>query len=357
LPETVDEKLADLENRRDSIDERLADDDVRTPANVFDPLLADFDTLLDEIRFDIETLAKLSEDTGDFYEEICSDLWDAHGNLQKIEKIISYYELHTAQESDKTAVFDNVRTVVDELCHPLGIDFDIIPICWNETALVTFIQEAVYGLWLPRNISTASFNEFAPLIAHEIAHVTMDYRESYTLPDTVNQERRRIASEFDDREETVTDALSYWYEELYCDTIGTLTFGPAYAVSLTRCLFSDNPYKLPARQVRQEHPPEALRYRHVMKTLADEFPEELHRLAERETADYGDHLDQLSSKRTPEYTDWWNDRFLHAITEDTKQFFTPDTGELADAITHPGTDTADTVTLRARVNRNLLETI
>jgi len=64
------------------------------------------------------------------------------------------------------------------------------------------------------------------------------------MPDTVNQERKRIASEFDNREKTVADALEDWYEELHCDTIGTLTFGPAYAVSLIRRLFSDNPYKL-----------------------------------------------------------------------------------------------------------------
>mgnify|MGYP000173937800 CR=1 FL=1 len=356
MPETVDQQLSDLEDRRNYIDKRLAATDVPTPDNVFDPLLTDFDELLEEIQYDIETLATLSDDTSDFYEEICSDLWDAHSRLQKIEKIISYYELHTDQESDSTAVFDNVRTVVDELCHPLGIDFDIIPICWNQTALVTFIPEAVYGLWLPRNISTASFNAFAPLIAHEIAHVTMDYRDGYTLPDSVNQERRRIASEFDNREETVTDALRYWYEELYCDTIGTLTFGPAYAVSLTRRLFSDNPYKLPAIHVEQQHPPDALRYRHVMNILADEYPEELHRLAQRQTADFRHHLDQLSSKRTPNYTDWWDDRFLDAIADDTKQFFTPDTRQLADALTQPDADTPDTVTMRARVNRSLLET-
>ena len=41
MPETVDEKLSDLETRRDCIDARLAADGVPTPDNVFDPLLAD----------------------------------------------------------------------------------------------------------------------------------------------------------------------------------------------------------------------------------------------------------------------------------------------------------------------------
>jgi hypothetical protein len=279
LHKTVDQKLTELEHRRDYIDTRLADDDVPTPDNVFDPLLSEFDELLDEIRYDIETLAELRDDTHDFYEEICNDLWDAHSNLQKIEKIISYYELHTTQAADSTAVFDNVRTVVNELCHPLGIDFDIIPIHWNQTALVTIIPAAVYGLWLPRNLSTERFTAFAPLVGHEIGHVTMDYRDEY-MSNTVNQERRRIASEFDNRERNVADALEYWYEELYCDTVGTLTFGPAYAISLARHLFSNNPYKLTSTvQSEHQHPPDALRYRHIMNILANDYPDDLYRLA------------------------------------------------------------------------------
>jgi len=357
LPETVDQKFTDLEHRRDYIATRLGDDDVPTPDNVFNPLLADFDELLDEIRYDIETLAGLSDDTQDFYDGICNDLWDAHSKLQKIEKIISYYELHTTQATDSNAVFDNIRTVVNELCHPLDVDFDIIPIHWNQTALVRIVPTAVYGLWLPRNISTMSFTEFAPLIGHEIGHVTMDYQDNYTLPDSVNRERRLIASEFENREQTVADALRDWYEELYCDTVGTLTFGPAYAVSLTRRLFSDNPYKLtPSIHREHQHPPDALRYHHVMNILADDFSDELHRLAHEHTAAFRDHLDQLSSKRTPAYTDWWNDQFLDAIIEDAKQFFTPDTEQLADALTRPDAEIPDTVSMRARVNQDLLET-
>lgn len=357
MPNTVDQEFSDLEHRRDYISTRLADDGVPTPDNVFNPLLADFDDLLDEIQYDIETLSELSDNTDDFYEEICNDLWDAHSKLQKIEKIISYYELHTTQVTDSTAVFDNVRTVVDELCHPLGIDFDIIPIHWNQTALVRIVPTAVYGLWLPRNVSTESFTEFAPLIGHEIGHVTMDYRDSYTLPDAVNQERRRIAGEFDNREQTVADALRDWYEELYCDTVGTLMFGPAYAVSLTRRLFSDNPYKLtPSIHREHQHPPDALRYHHVMNILADDYPDELHCLAHEHTATFRDHLNQLSSKRTPTYTDWWNDQFLNAIIDDAKQFFTPDTEQLSTALTHPDTDISETVTKRTRINQDLLKT-
>jgi hypothetical protein len=356
LLKTADQKYSELERRRSYIADRLATDDVPTPDNVFNPLLADFDELLDEIQYDIETLSQLSDDTSDFYEEICNDLWDAHSNLQKIEKIISYYELHTTQETDSTTVFDNVRAVVNELCHPLGIEFDIIPIRWNQTALVRIIPTAVYGLWLPRNISTETFTEFAPLIGHEIGHVTMDYRDYY-MSDTVEQERRRIASEFDDREGTVADALADWYEELYCDTVGTLTFGPAYAVSLTRRLFSDNPYKFTSTvQTEHQHPPDALRYRHVMEILSDKYPDELHRLAHEQTAPFRQHLNQLSSKQTPAYADWWNDRFLDAITNDATQFFTPDIDQLAATITHPDADVPDIVDMRSRVNRSLLVT-
>jgi len=356
LLKTANQKYSELERRRSYIADRLAADDAPTPGNVFNPLLADFDGLFNEIQYDIETLSELSDDTSDFYEEICNDLWDAHSNLQKIEKIISYYELYTTQEADSTTVFDNVRTVVNELCHPLGIDFDIIPIRWNQTALVRIIPTAVYGLWLPRNISTETFTELAPLIGHEIGHVTMDYRDYY-MSDTVKQERRRIASEFDDREETVADALVNWYEELYCDTVGTLTFGPAYAVGLTRRLFSDNPYKFTSIvQTEHQHPPDALRYRHVMDILADKYSEELHRLAHEQTATFRQHLDQLSSKQTPAYADWWNDRFLDAITSDATQFFTPDTDQLTAAITQPDAGEPDSIDMRARVNRTLLET-
>jgi len=355
LPETVDHKLSELEHRRDYIADRLADETVPTPDNVFDPLLADFDDLLDEIRYDIETLATLSDETTDFYEEICNDLRDAHSTLQKIEKIISYYELHTTQETDSSAVFDNVRSIVDELCHPLDIDFDIIPIHWNQTALVRIIPKAVYGLWLPSNISTETFPEFAALIGHEIGHVTMDYRDYY-MSDTVKQERRQIASEFTDRERIVADALEHWYEELYCDTVGTLTFGPAYAVSLTRRLVSDNPYKLTYSVNReQQHPPDALRYRHVMNILADDYPDIFHRRAYEQTATFRDHLDQLTSKQTPAYTDWWNDRFLNAVNEDAKQFFTPDIEQLATALTQPDADMPYPVASRAQVNRTVLE--
>lgn len=355
MHKTADQKYSELERRRSYIADRIAADNIPTPDNVFSPLLADLDELLDEIQYDIETLSELSDDTSDFYEEICNDLWDAHSNLQKIEKTISYYELYTTQEADSTPVFDNVRIVVNELCHPLGIDFDIIPIRWNQTALVRIIPTAVYGLWLPRNISTDTFTEFAPLIGHEIGHVTMDYRDCY-MSDTVKQERRQIASEFDDREETVADALVDWYEELYCDTIGVLTFGPAYAVSLTRRLFSDNPYKLAsAVQKGFQHPPDALRYRHVMNILSNKYPEELHCLAYEQTATFRQHLDNLSSKQTPAYSDWWNDRFLNAITNDATQFFTPDTNQLAAAITQSDADVSDSIDMRAGVSRALLE--
>lgn len=357
LPKTVDQKYTELEHRRAHIADRLADEDVPTPDNVFNPLLTDFDALLDEIQYDIETLAELSDNTGDFYNEICNDLSDAHSKLQKVEKIISYYELHTAQEADAPAVFDDIRTTVEELCHPLGINFDIIPIRWNQTAIVRIVPKAVYGLWLPRNISTETFTSFAPLIAHEIGHVTIDYRDYY-MSDTVNQERKRIASEFgDNREETIAEALADWYEELYCDTVGTLTFGPAYAVSLARRLFSDNPYKLAyAVATEHQHPPDALRYRHVINVLDDEFPAEIHRLARENTQTFRNHLDQLSAKKTPAYTDWWNDQFLDVIIDDAKQFFTPDTEQLATALTQPDADISDTVAMRARVNRTVLDT-
>ncbi|WP_332900410.1 hypothetical protein [Haladaptatus sp. CMSO5] len=355
MPETVDQKFSELQRRRAYIADRIVDDEVPTPDKVFNPLLADFDALLDEIQYDIETLTGLSDGTDDFYEQICNDLWDAHSKLQKVEKIISYYELHTVQETDSTAIFDNVRTVVDELCHPLNINFDIIPIRWNQTALVRIVPTSVYGLWLPRNISTETFTEFAPLIGHEIGHVTMDYREYY-MPDTVNQERKRIASEFDNREETVADALVDWYEELYCDTIGTLTFGPAYAVSLTRRLFSDNPYKLAySIATEHQHPPDALRYRHVMNILDDEFPADVHRLAHEQTETFRQHLEQLSSKKTHAYADWWNDRFLDAIHDDANQFVASDTHQLATALTESDADMPDTIAMRARVNRALLE--
>lgn len=356
MPETVDQKYSQLERRRSYIADCIADDDIPTPANVFDPLLDDFDALLNEIQYDIETLNELSADTHDFYEEICNDLWDGHSKLQKVEKIISYYELHTVQEADSTAVFDDIRTAVDELCHSLGIDFDIIPIRWNQTALVRIVPAAVYGLWLPRNISTGTFTEFAPLIGHEIGHVTMDYRDYY-MPSSVNRERKRIASEFDNRERMVADALEDWYEELYCDAIGTLTFGPAYAVSLTRRLFSDNPYKLSyAIATEHQHPPDALRYKHVMTILDDEFPAEIHRIAHEQTGTFRDHLDQLASKKTPAYRDWWNDRFLAAIRDDAKQFVTLDTEQLVTALTQPDAEMPDTLVMRSRVNRSLLET-
>lgn len=356
MPKTVDRKYSELERRRSYIAERLYEDDVPTPDNVFNPLLEDFDALLDEIQYDIETLTELDDNTGDFYEEICNDIEDAHSKLQKIEKIISYYELYTIQQKASTTVFDNVSAIVDELCHPLGIDFNIIPIRWNQTALVRIVPAAVYGLWLPRDISTETFAEFAPVIGHEIGHVTMDYRDYY-MPDSINQERKRIASEFDNREEAVAEALADWYEELYCDAIGTLTFGPAYAISLTRRLFSDNPYKLTYGMATEyQHPPNALRYQHVMNILEDAFPEDIHRLAHEQTATFRDHLDQLASKRPLTYTDWWNERFLDTIYDNATQFVTPDTEQLATALNDPDADLPDTIAMRAHVNQTLVST-
>ena len=357
LPETVHHQYSELERRRDDITARLGDDDLHIPDNVFDPLLAQLDTLLDEIQYDIETLTDLSGETHDFYEEICNDLADGHTHLQKVEKIISYYELHTAQQTEYQAIFQNVSDVVDELCQTLDIAFDIIPIIWNQTALVRIVPETVYGLWLPRNITTDSFDAFAPIIAHEIAHATFDYRDT-VLPDPVNDERKRIASEFGDRrEQTVANELAEWYQELYCDAIGTLTFGPAYAVSLTQRLFSDNPYQLGRTpSMETSHPPDALRYRNVMAILEDEFPEVLHSNAQENTQAFTHHLDQLSPKKTHAYSDWWDDQYLIAIVADAKQVVNQDVDHLVSAIDGPETEVPADTANRARVNRELVGT-
>lgn len=357
MPETVHQQYSELEHRRDDITARLEDEDLSTPDNVFDPLLIQLESLLDEIRYDIETLAELSGDTHDFYEEICNDIADCHTHLQDVEKIIAYYELHTTQQTEYGAVFDNVSAVVDELCNALDITLDIIPIIWNQAALATIVPEAVYGLWLPRNISTNSFDTFAPLIAHELAHATFDYRGTI-LPDAISKERRRIASEFgDNREPSVADELADWYQELYCDAIGTLTFGPAYAVSLTRRLFSNNPYQVRPSLTREtSHPPDALRYRNVMAILEDEFPADLHSKAQEHTQAFTHHLDQLSAQKTQAYTDWWDDQYLAAIVADAKQIVNHDVDDLVATIDGPEPETpADTAT-RTRVHRELVET-
>lgn len=357
LPETIHQKYSELERRRDDIASRLADKNLSTPDSVFDPLLAKLDARLDEIQYDIETLTDLSGNTHAFYEEICNDLADGHSHLQKVEKIISYYELHTTQQMEYRTVFQNISDVVDELCEILDIDLDIIPIVWNQTALVQIISEAVYGLWLPRNIATESFDAFAPIIAHEIAHATFDYRGTI-LPDPVNEERKRIASEFGDRrEQTVAQKLVDWYQELYCDAVGTLTFGPAYAVSLTRRLFSDNPYQLGLSQTSEiSHPPDALRYRNVMRILEGEFPADLHSIAQEKTREFTRHLDQLSPKKTHAYTDWWDDQYLEAIVTDAKQVVNQDINNLVSAINRPHAEVPTDTANRARVNRDLVET-
>jgi hypothetical protein len=47
-----------------------------------------------------------------------------------------------------------------------------------------------------------------------------------------------------------------------------------------------------------------------MNILADDYPDVLHCYAYEQTTTFRNHLDQLTPKQTPAYTDWWNDRFL-----------------------------------------------
>jgi len=93
-----------------------------------------------------------------------------------------------------------------------------------------------------------------------------------------------------------------------------------------------------------------------MNILNDEFPADIYRSVHEQTNTFRQHLDQLSSKKTHAYADWWNDRFLGAIHDDANQFVASDTQQLATALTEPDADMPDTIAMRARVNRTILET-
>lgn len=353
---TINAKYRGLESRKNHIADGLSDDSLPGPGYVFEPLLADVESLLSEIRFDIETLATIAGGDQDFYEEICNDLCDAENKIRKVEKIVAYYELHNAQTKRSQSLFDEIERVVRELSHvfAMNIDIDVIPITWNETALVRIAPESVYGLWIPRNVSVDSFTYFAPLVAHEIGHVTTDYR-GVILPDEVNAERKRIAREFgSSRERKVANALSYWYEELYCDSIGALTFGPAYVVTLAQWLFSDNPYELPHQgDVNANHPPDALRYKNAISIIETEFGDDILAETTDKVENFIEHINALSNKQRPSYNDWFDEQYLEAIRNDAKQFLNLDTEQLRAVIENPRLDMPSEVEVRGEVNREI----
>jgi hypothetical protein len=293
--------------------------------------------LLYERAYDQEPDA---EATHELYEEYLGAIDAVASELQVLEFELVYLDLDQYQRNSTTSsLLDHASSLSSELEDAFGIDITVLPVIWDGFAIDPFDENIpatgdlsqIYVLILPRTQSDPEF--YAPILAHELAHAVLDRQDDLKTDfyNVVRSVQRRTRQEIDD-EAHFARSWRAWFEELFCDACGVLTFGPAYLSSLARHLHHSNPYYIEKNTDRDLHPPPALRFDLVMN-LSDEFFADLIDGIRDDRIAFERHLDALEHSRPRIYETYDYGELRTFITQEVPAAVDHDLEALVDDLT------------------------
>lgn len=317
--------------------------------------------LLYERAYDQEPDA---EATHELYEEYLAAIDSVASELQVLEFELVYLDLHQYQRNSTTPRrLDHASSLSSELEDTFDIDITVLPVIWDgfatdpldENIPATGELSQIYVLILPRTQSEPEF--YAPIIAHELAHAVLDRHQPLKTAfyNAVRDVQRRTRQEIDD-ETHFARSWRAWFDELFCDACGVLTFGPAYLSLLTRHLHHSNPYYIEKDFDRNLHPPPALRF-DLVKDLSDEyFPDLMEGIRDDRIA-FERHLDTLEHSRQRIYETYDYGDLRTFITQEVPEAVDHDIEALVDDISAgKNPDDRPERTHRLAANKYWLET-
>jgi len=304
------------------------------------------------------------EATHELYEEYLRAIDTVASKLQVLEWELVYLDLHQYQRNSATSSrLDHASSLSSELEDAYEIDITVFPVIWDgfsfdpldENIPGTGDLSQIYVLILPRTQSDPEF--YAPILSHELAHAVLDRQDELKTDfyNLVRDVQRRTRQEIDD-EAHFARSWRTWLEELFCDTCGVLTFGPAYLSSIVRHLHHSNPYYIEKDADRDLHPPPALRFDLVMDLSDEFFPELMDGIRDDRIA-FERHLDALEHSRPRIYETYNYSELRTFITEEVPEAVDHDLESLVNDISVgvPPEDRPER-TRRLAANRYWLET-
>jgi len=257
-----------------------------------------------------------SETTRNLYEEYLGAIEKVAFDLQVLERQLVYLDLNQYQQTlllnDQ---LNHIESLSEELKTALDLDVTTIPVVWDGFAIdpldsyirATGERSHIYAVILPRTQSDSM--RYSPLIGHELGHAVLDRHEDLESEFYVqvrDVERRTQSGLAHDTSNEVDDEAHFvqawrdWFEELFCDACGVLTFGPSYVAALVWRLFDSNPYYIERHPEESMHPPPALRYKLVTELIEELFPALNGAMSEYRTA-FESHLADLQAVCPSDY--------------------------------------------------------
>lgn len=342
-------------------------DAARTVVENFDPTIPQAETILQAVEGGLDQVhqnrrlydnareqAPASETALELYEEYLGAIGKVAFDLQVLETQLVYLDLHQYQQtlsvSDR---LEHAQSLSDELKTAFGINVTTIPVVWNGFAIdpldyrirATGDMSHIYAVILPRTQSEPL--RYAPFIGHELGHAVLDRHEDLETEfyGEIREVRNRTRSGLDhDHENEVEDEDHFvtswraWFEELFCDTCGVLTFGPSYLGALVWHLFDSNPFYIERDPDYDMHPPPALRFKLVTELIEELFPELGDSVRGYRTA-FESHLDALEGERPSDYNAYDYDELRRFVLYEVPGTITHDLDDLIADIqdgTQPG---------------------
>lgn len=305
-----------------------------------------------------------AEATFSLYEDYLRAIGDVALTTELLETELVSLDLHQYQrETSDGRYLSFANDLSSELKAAFELEVTTIPVIWNgfqidpldENLPETGELSRTYVLLLPR--SRLEPEVFAPIIAHELAHAVLDrhtdLRSEFNAAIWEMQDRTRLDP--DDRSHFARSWRA-WFEELFCDACGVLTFGPAYLSALVHYLVNWYPYHIESDIDFDLHPPDALRYDVVLGMAEQYFPDLLHEIRDDRIA-YDRHLRALDHSRPRNYDSYNYDYLRDFIPEEVPSAVNHDLDALIDDI-HASVDPDESQDrgVRLAVNQYWLET-
>ena len=296
-----------------------------------------------------------SETTRDLYEEYLGAIEKVAFDLQVLERQLVYLDLNQYQQTlPLNDQLNHVESLSEELKTALDLDVTTIPVVWDGFAIdpldyyirATGERSHIYAVILPRTQSDSM--RYSPLIGHELGHTVLDRHEDLESEFYVqvrDVERRTQSGLAHDTSNEVEDEAHFvkawrdWFEELFCDACGVLTFGPSYVAALVWRLFDSNPYYIERHPEESMHPPPALRYKLVTELIEELFPALDGAMSEYRTA-FESHLADLQAVRPSDYDAYDYDELRQFVLYEVPGRVTHDLDALIEDIER-GTPPAD----------------
>jgi hypothetical protein len=343
-------------------------DAARTVVEEFEPPITKGEAILQAVEEGLELVyqnrrlydvargqAPDSETTRDLYEEYLGAIEKVAFDLQVLERQLVYLDLNQYQQTlPLSDQLNHVESLSEELKTALDLDVTTIPVVWNGFAIdpldsyirATGERSHIYAVILPRTRSDSM--RYSPLIGHELGHAVLDRHEDLESEFYVQVRdvaRRTQSGLAHDTNNEVEDEAHFvrawrdWFEELFCDACGVLTFGPSYVAALVWRLFDSNPYYIERHPEESMHPPPALRYKLVAELTEELFPVLDGAMSEYRTA-FESHLADLQAVRPSDYDAYDYDELRRFVLHEVPSRVTHDLDALIEDIER-GTPPAD----------------